>query len=299
MSGILFDKKYQVMPDMPPAQFEALKADILERGILTPIDVDEDGRILDGHHRYRACIELGIKDFPTILRPGLAEGDKRLFARKSNMMRRHLNRKQIRELIVAQLKETPDWANNRIGGELGVDKNTVRAVRLALEATCEIPKLTDLKGKDERVRGERRKPALFATSPEELRKLITGIQEGTIDPSEYNGFQKLTGDIFGEEEIWAEWTEQQRKEARLFPRFLIEKCSAGEGVEDHCGWLSRHDFPPDVWLGEEGRRWRAQYGMTKGWKELSSKKFLASWEAFKKEHLDDEPIWRPVHEAVV
>ena len=92
-------EKYQVMPDMPPEQFEALKADIAERGVLVPIDVDEHGHILDGHHRYRACMELGLTDFPTIVRPGLDEEGRRIFARKSNMLRRHLSRKQVRELI--------------------------------------------------------------------------------------------------------------------------------------------------------------------------------------------------------
>ncbi len=50
--GIHLTEKYQVMPSMPPEQFAALKADIAERGVLVPIDVDEDGHILDGHHRY-------------------------------------------------------------------------------------------------------------------------------------------------------------------------------------------------------------------------------------------------------
>jgi len=36
---------------MTPAEFEALKADIAERGVVVPIDIDEDGEILDGHHR--------------------------------------------------------------------------------------------------------------------------------------------------------------------------------------------------------------------------------------------------------
>ena len=70
MTGALHLKeKYQVLPDMPSEQFEALKADIAERGVLVPIDVDEQGHILDGHHRYRACVELGVTDFPTIVRP--------------------------------------------------------------------------------------------------------------------------------------------------------------------------------------------------------------------------------------
>jgi hypothetical protein len=52
MAGIHLTEKYQVLPSMPPEQFEVLKADIAERGVLVPIDVDEDGHILDGHHRY-------------------------------------------------------------------------------------------------------------------------------------------------------------------------------------------------------------------------------------------------------
>ena len=32
---------YQLMPDMTPEEFAALKADIAERGVVTPIDVDD------------------------------------------------------------------------------------------------------------------------------------------------------------------------------------------------------------------------------------------------------------------
>ena len=54
-------ERYQVLPDLPPEKFEALKADIAERGVLVPIDVDEEGHILDGHHRYRACMQLDTR----------------------------------------------------------------------------------------------------------------------------------------------------------------------------------------------------------------------------------------------
>ena len=41
--AIQLTEKYQVLPDMPPEQIEALKADIAERGVLVPIDVDVGG----------------------------------------------------------------------------------------------------------------------------------------------------------------------------------------------------------------------------------------------------------------
>src|SRR5262245_9301654 len=113
--------KYQLMPDMNPAAFDALKADIAQRGVVVPIDIDENGEILDGHHRYRAWVDLNKNDPPpTIVRAGLSEPEKRAFARKNNILRRHLTREQVRRLIAEQLRDSPEWADNRIADELGV-----------------------------------------------------------------------------------------------------------------------------------------------------------------------------------
>lgn len=91
--------KYQVMPDLTPIEYEALKADIAERGVLVPVEVDEQGDILDGHHRVKAWHELcadGVElpDFPVITRTGLTEEQKRNHARSLNVLRRHLSREQ-------------------------------------------------------------------------------------------------------------------------------------------------------------------------------------------------------------
>jgi ParB-like chromosome segregation protein Spo0J len=100
--------KYQLMPNMSGADFEALKADIAQRGVVVPIDVDEAGEILDGHHRYRAWVGLKKNEPPPIIvREGLSEQEKRSFARKNNILRRHLTREQVRRLIAEQLKELP------------------------------------------------------------------------------------------------------------------------------------------------------------------------------------------------
>ena len=52
--------KYQIMPDLTPEAFADLKASIAERGVDIPIIVDDEGNIIDGWHRQRACDELGI-----------------------------------------------------------------------------------------------------------------------------------------------------------------------------------------------------------------------------------------------
>ncbi len=41
---------YQYMPRLENDIYEALKADILKRGVLVPIEFDEKGNILDGHN---------------------------------------------------------------------------------------------------------------------------------------------------------------------------------------------------------------------------------------------------------
>jgi ParB-like chromosome segregation protein Spo0J len=97
---------YQVMPDLGADEFAALKADISERGVLIPVEYDEDGNILDGHHRVRACQELGLADWPRFIRKGLSEDEKRTHALVLNLTRRHLTKEQ----------RTPLWAEMRAAG---------------------------------------------------------------------------------------------------------------------------------------------------------------------------------------
>jgi len=145
-------EKYQLLPELPPEQFEALKADIAKRGVVVPVLMDEFGAILDGHNRARACRELGINDYPIEVRRGLSEPEKRALARNLNALRRHLTREQVRSLIADQLRDTPEWSNQRVAGGLDVDDKTVASVRAGLVATSEIPRLDKTVGADGKAR---------------------------------------------------------------------------------------------------------------------------------------------------
>lgn len=159
---------YQVMPPLAPDEFEALKADIAARGVQVPVEYDEMGSILDGHHRVQACYELGITHWPRLVRHGMSEEEKRRHARRLNLDRRHLNQAQRRDLIAAELRDTPAASDRAIASGLGVDHKTVGAVRDALETTGEIPQLKEREGRDAKVR----KVTLFVPGTEDDKKVL-------------------------------------------------------------------------------------------------------------------------------
>jgi ParB-like chromosome segregation protein Spo0J len=146
--------KYQVMPPLSDEEYQALKEDIAENGVQVRVVLDADGTIIDGYHRVQAWKELDaeghdLEPYPEQIRSDLTtDAEKRELAWQLNMQRRHLNQAQKREVIAAKLKESPEWADNRIAQLLGVDHKTVRSVRTSLEIRKEITKVEMLEGKD-------------------------------------------------------------------------------------------------------------------------------------------------------
>jgi len=84
--------RYQVMPRHSPEQYEALKADIKAHGVLEDVDVDEEGETLDGFTREQICNELGIVCPKRVVRGLQTEEQKRDYAWRVNLLRRHLTR---------------------------------------------------------------------------------------------------------------------------------------------------------------------------------------------------------------
>jgi ParB-like chromosome segregation protein Spo0J len=113
---------YQLLPSLSDEDYQRLRTDIAERGIMVPVEVDEDGNVLDGHHRMRIAAELGIK-CPTIVRKDMAEYDKRIHAVMLNLARRQLTdaqkvmlgeriepditeRARVRQIVLANTRPT-------------------------------------------------------------------------------------------------------------------------------------------------------------------------------------------------
>jgi hypothetical protein len=127
---------FQVMPALTDSEYDALRENIANNGVLVPVVVDQHGRVLDGHHRRDIAHDLGI-EVPTETVVVDDDDHARQVARTLNLARRHLTRRQKRDLIAAELTSDPSRSNREIGRLLGVDHKTVGSVRRELAG--EIP----------------------------------------------------------------------------------------------------------------------------------------------------------------
>ena len=130
--------RYQVMPPLSSEEYQELHDDIKVNGVLEPIHVDEEGVVIDGHHRSKIANELGIP-CPVITHDDLDDAGKRSLAFTLNLKRRHLNREQRRALIAESLKSDPQLSNREHAKRVGVDHKTVQSVRASSESNGEIP----------------------------------------------------------------------------------------------------------------------------------------------------------------
>lgn len=143
--------RYQVMPPLGTDEYQELFEDIKINGVLEPIHVDEEGVVIDGHHRSKIANELGIP-CPVITHDDLDDAGKRSLAFTLNLKRRHLNREQRRALIAESLKSDPQLSNREHERRTGTHKNTVASVREELESTGQIAQTDERVSADGRVR---------------------------------------------------------------------------------------------------------------------------------------------------
>ncbi|MGI8477998.1 MAG: ParB N-terminal domain-containing protein [Thermomicrobiales bacterium] len=82
--------RYQILPPLAADDHDRLAASIRERGVEVPVIKDEHGEIIDGHNRAMIADSLGIR-YPSEVRVGLSEAQKRLLSVDLNLARRQLN----------------------------------------------------------------------------------------------------------------------------------------------------------------------------------------------------------------
>jgi len=131
----------ELFPPMIDEEYSALVADIKANGLLTPITLYE-GKVLDGVHRQKACIEANAEpqyvDF---------DGDDALkFVISANVARRHLNSGQ-RAMVAAKLANMRPGARtdleprpNLVEVSLGDAAEAMKVSRASVESAKKVQK---------------------------------------------------------------------------------------------------------------------------------------------------------------
>lgn len=188
-------QKYQLFDDLSEKDYLALKEDIALHGILVPVEVDEHGNILDGHHRVRAWSELKAEgringsQYNRIVRADMTEREKRNHVRVLNLLRRHLTKEQRAQIWVEMRQD--GMTNEAIAKVTGVSDETVRG---ALSQT------NNLVSEVKNTRGQRRppkykprkpKPHVFVKSEQEQQRAIEAFEKTANLPDKTIDLKRL------------------------------------------------------------------------------------------------------------
>ena len=167
MTQLLIHKEYdQLVPTLPDEEFNTLRESIKENGLWMPIIINEENIILDGHHRFRICKDLGIT-IKTALRTFPTKADEMIFVGECNLKRRQLTSLQRIRLV---MKLEPYYA----------DKAKVRMTSGKESDPSEIfrkGRVVDALGKKAQVSGrtyEKGTKVLEKATPEDIAKINNG-----------------------------------------------------------------------------------------------------------------------------
>lgn len=127
---------YQLFDALPQHIEAALRASIERFGVLVPITVDQNGEVLDGHHRKRIAEDLRVP-FDRLMRVCESDEERLEIARTLNADRRQLSEDQRQE-VVAELRRQ-GHSQRAIAGALGVSQSTIRNDVAELSTSTQFP----------------------------------------------------------------------------------------------------------------------------------------------------------------
>lgn len=169
--------RYQIMPEMTAEEYTQLKEDIRKNGVITPIEFDQNGVIIDGHHRFRAFSELiaeGVELplFDRITRRFENDDARHEYVISLNLKRRHLTGEQRAELIVKLRKPPFSYTMAKIASIMSISVATVsRAIDSLPDDILTELKTLQIEGVDGRVYSADYAPRVnYATGYTQLRE---------------------------------------------------------------------------------------------------------------------------------
>jgi ParB-like chromosome segregation protein Spo0J len=176
---ILFDG---LIPKVAEDEYQRLKDDIAQNGVLVPVTVDEERGVIDGIGRLTAASELGISDVPFHMHYGLNETEKRDLALRLNALRRQWTPEQRLHLAVLLRKDQHSY--RRIGSILNLSHETVRRHLQDLGDIEELPETTIGQDGIERPSKVRKKACVVIKNKKDANKAFESLSilKGKLKP---------------------------------------------------------------------------------------------------------------------
>ena len=126
--GVAIHPAANVFPLLPPGELHELSVDISRRGLINPIVMLPDGRLLDGRNRLLACRDAGVEPTYTTF----TGDDPVAFVVSVNLRHRHLDTGQRAMLATKILPMLEDEARQRQGArnDLCADLHTRKSEQI-------------------------------------------------------------------------------------------------------------------------------------------------------------------------
>ena len=133
-----------IIPKLVKEKFDALKADIKSNGLKMPLMVMPDKTIIDGHNRYKACKELGKKDYDIDFKvvPIVSIQEAKEISIEMNFFRRQMDTYVAATWALGVYGKEPDTV---VGSKVALSNRTIGQVR-KVNGILEVIQVTD-KGK--------------------------------------------------------------------------------------------------------------------------------------------------------
>jgi hypothetical protein len=247
------DQPYQVMPPLDAATEAALRSSIQKYGVLTPIVVDQNANVVDGHHRLRIANEVGAPFHLTVVVPesdslpsgwhrddvvnefDLARGEVTLvyvdpdataedIARTLNLDRRHLDVDQRLEVVASLHSE--GHSIRAIAPVVGVSKSQVAKDIKQLSTSGHLPDTETITGRDGK--------SYPATKPRKQKIDPATIPLTSVEPvTEYvRGFQGMVDEYAAHWRTFLQGMNNYAVEQRAFPDVWMDKAVLGRRAEE-------------------------------------------------------------------
>ena len=229
------------LPPLSPWEHEKLKQSIEDYGIFRPIVKDQDGSIIDGHHRMAIIRELGLETYPEVILHVEDERDREGIGIILNVDRRQLSPDQLKEFRTSQKKR---YLKARKDGEtqekaakyVGTTRNTAKGWE-SKDITNGEDTISNMEPKDQKVKvPDEEHDAIW------LRNIGNGEKQSDI-AADYKVSQSLVSGIVKKVD------RRKKKEAdaeieRSKAREKLAEIAEERGPEFDLDWIYEADVLP-------------------------------------------------------